>query len=70
MPISRRRSTTPGSTPTIATAVVDENAESRIAGLRVTLAVLAVLALVALFLSGSIPTAPVGSEAAAAEPSG
>src|SRR6185295_15841318 len=55
-----------GVPPKTATAVVDENATSRIAGLRVTLAVLALLALLALFLSGSIPTAPVGSEAAPA----
>ena len=43
-------------------AVVDENAEARIDGLRASLSVLAVLALVALFLSGSIPATPVGAE--------
>ena len=59
-----------GVAPATATAVVDENEDARIAGLRVTLSVLALLALLALFLSGSIPTAPVGSESAAAEPSG
>jgi hypothetical protein len=57
-------------------AVVEENADARLDGLRVTLGVLALLALVALFLSGSIPTKPVGSEpepegeAAVPEPSG
>ncbi len=59
-----------GVAPKTATAVVDENAESRIAALRVTLAVLAVLALVALFLCRSIPTTPVGSEPEVPEPSG
>jgi hypothetical protein len=59
-----------GVAPATATAVVDENADARIDALRTSLAVLAVLALVALFLSRSIPTAPVGSEAAPAEPSG
>ena len=43
-------------------AVVDENAKARLEGLRASLAVLAVLALVALFLSRSIPTTPVGAE--------
>jgi MFS family permease len=59
-----------GVAPATATAVVDENADARIDALRTSLSVLAVLALVALFLSRSIPTAPVGSESAAAEPSG
>jgi hypothetical protein len=57
-----------GVAPKTATAIVDENEDARIDALRVTLAVLAVLALVALFLSGSIPTKPVGSEAAEPEP--
>src|SRR5262249_48491100 len=52
-----------------ATAVVDENAEARLDALRASLSVLAVLALVALFLSRSIPTTPVGSEVAGSEPS-
>ena len=65
-PISRQALDDAGVPPATATAVVDENETSRIAGLRVTLAVLALLALLALFLSGSIPTAPVGSEAAPA----
>lgn len=45
-----------------ATAIVDENADARVDALRASLGVLAVLALVALFLSGSIPTTPVGAE--------
>jgi MFS family permease len=45
-----------------ATAVVDENADARLEGLRASLSVLAVLALVALFLSRGIPTSPVGAE--------
>ena len=49
-------------------AVVDENAEARLDALRASLAVLAVLALVALFLSGSIPSTPVGAEPTEAEP--
>ena len=53
-----------GVAPKTTDAVVDENAQSRIAALRVTLSVLAVLALVALFLCRSIPTTPVGSETA------
>jgi MFS family permease len=59
-----------GVPPKTASAVVDENADARIDALRVSLAVLSVLALVALFLSGSIPTTPVGSEAAEPAPSG
>jgi hypothetical protein len=46
-------------------AVVDENAKARLDGLRASLSVLAVLALIALFLSRSIPTTPVGAEGAA-----
>jgi MFS family permease len=53
-----------GVPPKTATAVVDENADARLDGLRASLSVLAVLALVALFLSRSIPTTPVGAEAA------
>jgi MFS family permease len=53
-----------GVAPKTATAVVDENADARIEALRVTLSVLAVLALVALLLSRSIPATPVGDEVA------
>lgn len=41
-------------------AALDANAEARITGLRAGLAILALLALVALFLSGRIPRAPPG----------
>jgi MFS family permease len=43
------------------TAIVDENEAARLDGLRAALAVMAVLALVALFLSGGIPTRQPGS---------
>lgn len=56
-----------GVTDPTAQAIVDENAQARIDGLRAALSVLAVLALVALFLSGSIPTTPVGAEPAEPE---
>ena len=49
---------------TTATAIVDENVDARLDGLRAALSVLALLALVALFLSRSLPTSPVGSETA------
>ena len=42
-------------------AALDANAEARLDGLRAALAILAVLAIVALFLAQSIPTRPVGS---------
>jgi MFS family permease len=41
-------------------AVIEENASARLAGLRVALSTLAVLALVALFLTGRLPTRPPG----------
>ena len=44
--------------PAAAQAVVDENAKSRINGLRAALAVLALLALVALATTGRLPDAP------------
>jgi hypothetical protein len=44
-----------------ATAIVDENAQARLDGLRAVLAVLAVLAIVAFLFSGSLPTTPVGA---------
>ena len=43
-------------------AALDANADARLEGLRAGLAILALLALVALFLSGRIPRAPPGSE--------
>ena len=51
-----------------ATAVVDENAQARLDGLRASLSVLAVLALIALALTGSLPTTPVGAGPAESEP--
>ena len=48
-----------------AQAIVDENEAARIAGLRLSLAVLALLAAVALFLTRALPTEPVGSATAA-----
>jgi MFS family permease len=59
-----------GVSPKTADAVVDENADARLDGLRASLSVLAVLALVALFLSRSLPTTPVGTEPAEPAPSG
>ncbi len=56
-----------GVSGTTATEIVDENAQSRIDGLRASLGVLAILALVALFFSRGIPMTPAAppSEAAA-----
>src|ERR1700761_4328510 len=53
--------------PRATPALVEENETSRLVGLRTALAVLAIFALVALFLTGQIPTRPPGS-AAAPEP--
>ncbi len=52
-----------GVTGQTAQAIVDDNAQARIDGLRAALSVLAVLALVALSLSGSLPTTAVGADA-------
>jgi len=51
-----------GVPPTTAEAVVDENAQSRINGLRAALAVLALIALVALALTRRLPTLQPGDE--------
>ena len=48
--------------PTTADAIVDENAQSRINGLRAALAVLALIALVALALTRRLPTVQPGDE--------
>ena len=55
----------PGVSPRATDAIVEENEEARLVGLRTALAVLALLALVGLFLTGRIPTR---QPAAAAEP--
>jgi MFS family permease len=49
--------------PEAATAVVDENAEARIAGLRSALAVLALISLLALLFTRGLPTVQPGAEA-------
>ena len=49
--------------PETAKAVVDENAEARIAGLRSALAVLALISLLALLFTRGIPTVQPGAEA-------
>ncbi len=51
-----------GVPPATAAAVVDENAKSRVNGLRAALAVLALLALVALATTGRLPVAPLADE--------
>ncbi|MFN8026580.1 MAG: MFS transporter [Acidimicrobiia bacterium] len=51
-----------------ATAIVDENAQARLDGLRQALAVLAVIALFALFFARGIPTVQPGSSATPTEP--
>ena len=61
-PTSKPHSRRPASPAPPPTAIVDENAEARLDALRASLSVLAILALIALFLSGSIPTTPVGAE--------
>ena len=49
-----------------ADAIVDENSDARLHGLRVSLSVLALIALVGLFTTGKIPTKQPGSASAAA----
>jgi hypothetical protein len=48
--------------PTTSSTIVEENAQSRINGLRAALAVLALLALVALALTSRLPTVQPGDE--------
>ncbi|KQW52556.1 MFS transporter [Nocardioides sp. Root1257] len=50
--------------PQAAQAIVDENADARLVGLRTALTVLAVIAAIAIFLTRLLPTKPVGSETA------
>lgn len=54
-----------GVAPSTASAVADENARSRVAGLRAALAVLALLALVALVMTRRLPDEPPSGSAAA-----
>jgi MFS family permease len=54
----------PGISPRATDAIVEENEEARLVGLRTALAVLALLALVGLFFTGRLPT----RQPAAAEP--
>jgi MFS family permease len=56
-----------GVTGDTATAIVDENAKARLQALRTALAVIALVAAIALFFSGGIPTRQPGSPAAGDE---
>ncbi len=51
-----------GVDPTLAAEILEENEAARIDGLRAGLSVLAIMAVVALFLTRLIPTVPVGTE--------
>jgi MFS family permease len=53
-----------GVPPDVAQAALDVNKEARVAGLRAAVGVLALIALVALFFTRSIPTAPPGRSSA------
>jgi MFS family permease len=53
-----------------ANAIVEENEKARLAGLRVALAVLAIVALIALFFSGRLPDVQPGAPARAAPSAG
>ena len=64
-PTSTTRSTTRGVEPATADAIVDENADARLDGLRASLAVLGLIALVGLFTTGRIPTKPPGATVSA-----
>jgi hypothetical protein len=52
-----------GASAEVSQAVIDENEQARLDGLRVALAVIALVALVALFFARRIPTAPVAAPA-------
>jgi hypothetical protein len=56
--------------PKTADAIVDENADARIDGLRTSLSLLAIIALIALFFSRRIPTQQPSSVTAREPPSG
>jgi len=49
-----------GAPPEVATAALEVNKEARVAGLRAAVAVLALIALLALFFTRSLPTSPPG----------
>ena len=51
-----------------AAAIVDENEDARIAGLRLSLAVLGLMAAVAMFLTRLLPTTPIGGPTSARQP--
>jgi EmrB/QacA subfamily drug resistance transporter len=53
-----------GAPPDVAAAALEVNKEARVAGLRSAIAVLALIALVALFFTRPIPTRPVGQSSA------
>jgi MFS family permease len=57
-----------GASPEVAQAIIDENEQARLDGLRVALAVIALVALVALFFARRIPTVPVAALTASREP--
>jgi MFS family permease len=57
-----------GAAPPVAAAVVEQNADARIAALRLSLAALALVAAGALFFTRSLPTTPVGGSVAGAGP--
>ncbi|HEY6629512.1 MAG TPA: MFS transporter [Acidimicrobiia bacterium] len=59
-----------GLPPDQVNAIIDDNEAARIAGLRASLSVLAVLALSGLFFTNRIPTVPVGHSPPAADPDG
>jgi EmrB/QacA subfamily drug resistance transporter len=50
-----------GVEPSLSAAIVDENAQARLDGLRVALTVLAGISLLAMFFTGRVPVTPVGS---------
>jgi hypothetical protein len=53
-----------GVDPTTTSAIVEENSEARIDALRTSLSLLGLIALLAVFAAGSLPTRPPGSEPA------
>jgi hypothetical protein len=57
-----------GATAEVAQAIIDENEQARLDGLRVALSVIALVALVALFFARRIPTVPVAAPTTDREP--